>query len=91
MKLIVAWQVMKLRNFFKPKGTFLCSKGAAIGPFHEPVESSLQLHTVFSLLPLFRKNKSRLMLSPCCMCVCVYVGVYLGFAPSTFEWLNQSL
>jgi hypothetical protein len=36
--------------------------------------------------PYLKKNKSRLMQSPCCLCVCESPP-----PPLTFEWLNQSL
>jgi hypothetical protein len=42
---------------------------------------------IFSLLPLFKKNKRRLMISPCCLCVytsvfvCASVSVRLSVYP----------
>jgi hypothetical protein len=41
---------------------------------------------VFSLLSLLWKNKSTLIRSPCCLCVCMYIP-----PTPTFEYLNQSL
>jgi hypothetical protein len=39
----------------------------------------------FSLLSLFRKNKSRLMRSPCCLvCLCLHIPPL-----PTFKWLKQ--
>jgi hypothetical protein len=38
--------------------------------------------TVFNPLSLFRTSKTRLIRSPCCLCVWVHL-------PSTFEWLSH--
>jgi hypothetical protein len=42
------------------------------------------LRPFLSYFPYFEKNNSRLMRSPCFLCLCVSL-------PLTFEWLNQSL
>jgi hypothetical protein len=66
-----AWKDNNLLPFMKPGGSLLHSQETIIGLCPLPDGCSLHCPTrpIFSLLSLFWECKSRLMRSPCCLCV----------------------